>query len=83
MSGAPDSEVLAWAAQEGRVLVSHDSSSMTAAAYVRIGRGEQMPGLIIVPQWIPVGSAIEDLLIVAECSASSDWANQVRFLPLK
>jgi len=83
MSGASDPEVLAWAAGAGRVLVSHDSSSMTAAAYARIEQGELMPGLIIVPQWVPVGSAIEDLLVVAECSVGSDWANQVRFLPLK
>jgi hypothetical protein len=83
LSGAPDQDVLAWAAQAGRVLVSHDASSMTAAANARIEHGLQMPGPIIVPQWVPVGRVIEDLLLIAQCSASSDLADQVCFLPLK
>ena len=82
LTSAPDQEVLAWAAQAERVLVSHDASTMTAAAYSRIERRMPMPGLIIVPQWEPIGRVIEDLLMVVECSAASDWENQVRFLPL-
>jgi hypothetical protein len=79
---APDQEVLAWAADAGRVLVSHDASTMTAAAYSRIESRMPMPGVIIVPQWVPIGRVIEDLLMVVECSAASDWEDQVRFLPL-
>jgi hypothetical protein len=80
--GAPDQEVLAWAAEAGRILVSHDASTMTAAAYRRIESCMPMPGLIIVPQWVPIGRVVEDLLMVVECSAVSDWEMQVRFLPL-
>jgi hypothetical protein len=79
---APDQEVLAWAAEAGRVLATHDASTMTAAAYGRIENGMPMPGVIIVPQWVPIGRVIDDLLLVVECSATSDWENQVRFLPL-
>ena len=79
---ASDHEVLAWAAEAERVLVSHDASTMTAAAYSRIESRMPMPGVIIVPQWVPTGRVIEDLLMVVECSAASDWENQVRFLPL-
>jgi hypothetical protein len=80
--GAPDEDVLAWAAREGRVLLSHDASTMTAASYARIARGEPMTGLIIVPQWLAIGSAIEDIILIADCSDETDWAGQVRFLPL-
>ena len=82
MIGAPDQEVLAWAAEAGRVLVSHDASTMTAAAYSRIESRMPMPGVVIVLHWVPVGRVIDDLLMVVECSAASDWENQVRFLPL-
>jgi hypothetical protein len=34
-SGAQDPRVLEWAAQEGRVLLTHDVSTMTAHAYAR------------------------------------------------
>ena len=79
---APDPDVLCWAAEVGRVLVSHDASTMTAAAYARIEGRMPMPGVIIVPQWVAIGRVIEDLLMVVQCSAASDWENQVRFLPL-
>ena len=79
---APDQKVLAWAAEAGRVLATHDASTMTAVAYSRIESGTPMPGVIIIPQWAPIGRVIEDLLMVVECSATADWENQVRFLPL-
>ena len=69
--GASDVGVIAWVSRADRVLISHDASTMTVAAYARIARGAPMPGLIIVPQWFPVGDAIEDLVLVAECSEPS------------
>ncbi|MCK6532011.1 MAG: hypothetical protein L6Q84_03485 [Polyangiaceae bacterium] len=55
---------------------------MTAAAYARTANGDHMPGVIIIPQWMPIGPTIEELLLVAECSEPSDWTGRVRFLPL-
>jgi len=82
LASAEDDRVLQWAAESSRVLLSHDASTMTAAAYSRIERGQPMPGLIIIPQWLSIGAVVEDLLLAAECSLPDDWANQVRFLPL-
>lgn len=82
LGGAPDQEVLAWAAQADRVLLSHDASTMTAAAYARIASGDHMPGVIIIPQWMPIGPTIEELALVAECSEPGEWMGRVRFLPL-
>lgn len=65
-----------------RVLLSHDVSTMTAAAYARIARGESLPGVMIVPQWLAIGTALDDLLLIAECSDSGEWAGRVVFLPL-
>jgi hypothetical protein len=39
LPGAEDPAVLAWAAQEGRVLLTHDVSTMTRYAYERIQAG--------------------------------------------
>lgn len=36
LSGADDARVLEWAAQEGRVLLTHDVSTMTRYAYERV-----------------------------------------------
>ena len=42
-----------------------------------------MPGLIEAGPDVPVATAIEDLLLVAECSAPGEWENQVLYLPLR
>jgi len=42
-----------------------------------------MPGVIAVSQSMPVGAAIEELVLVIECSSTEEWANQVRYLPLR
>jgi predicted nuclease of predicted toxin-antitoxin system len=39
LSSWDDPSVLAWAAQEGRVLVSHDVSTLTAYAHARVRAG--------------------------------------------
>ena len=42
-----------------------------------------MPGLILVPQWLGIGAAIEELLPVLGASESEEWMDRVEFLPLK
>lgn len=83
LSSLDDPAVLAWAAQEGRVLVSHDVSTLTAYAYARVRAGQSMPGLIEVGSSVPIAAAIEDLLLIAECSLPGEWEGQVRYLPLR
>ena len=82
LSGADDPTVLAWAAAESRVLVTHDVNTIPRYAYERVGRGEQMPGVIIVPQRTAIATCIEDLVLLAECSEDREWERRVLFLPL-
>ncbi len=81
--GRADPQVLAWAAVEGRVLLTHDVTTMTRHALERIARGDPMLGVIAVHQRLPIGSVVDDLVLVASCSLPTDWANQVQFLPLR
>src|SRR5687767_4532206 len=76
----PDSELLEWAAEQGRVVVSSDENTMIAEAYERVRRGSAMPGVIIVPQGYSVGDAIEDLALIGYCGDPIDLADQVRFI---
>jgi len=78
-----DPAVLAWAATEGRALVSHDVSTLVAFAYDRVRAGQSMPGLIEVGPEVAMAVAIEDLLIIAECSQPGEWEGQVLYLPLR
>jgi len=82
LSGADDPTVLEWAAREGRVLLTHDVTTMTRYAYERVRAGQPMPGVFEVSRAVPIGLAIEDILLLAKCSLEGEWEGQVRYLPL-
>ncbi|HXP63593.1 MAG TPA: DUF5615 family PIN-like protein [Dongiaceae bacterium] len=83
LGGSDDPAVLAWAAGERRVLISHDVATLTAFAYARVEAGQPMPGLFEAGRAVPIATAIEDLLVIAECSLPGEWEGQVRYLPLR
>ncbi len=80
--GADDPSVLDWAAHEDRVLLTHDIATIPQFAYERVELGLAMPGVCVLTRSVPVGQAIEDVLLIAECSTMEEWQNQVRYLPL-
>ena len=80
--GESDPVVLEWAARETRVLLTHDIRTMKRYAYARLEARLSMPGVFIVPQSLPISQAIEEVLLLAECSVEGEWEGQVRFLPL-
>ena len=82
LSGADDPAVLAWAAREGRVLLTHDQATVPKYAYERIAIGLPMPGVFVGDTNLPVQQAINDLLLLVECSEEHEWEGQVRYLPL-
>lgn len=83
LSEADDPTVLEWAAQNGYVVLTHDVATMTNFAYERIQAGLSMPGVFEVSRRVPVGLAIEEILLLDECSLEGEWEGQVRFLPLR
>ena len=81
LSGKDDPTILDWAAQEGRILLTHDVSTITRYAYDRIRQGQTMPGVIEVSLDAPVGRIIEDILVLVECSQEGELEGQVQYLP--
>ena len=82
LSGADDASVLDWAADQRRIVVTHDISTLAKHAFDRVAAGKPMPGVFEVRSAAPIGQAIEDLILLAECSIEGEWEGQVRFLPL-
>lgn len=83
LSGADDPSILAWAAQERRVLLTSDVKTITRYAYDRVRAGLPMPGVFEVSRAVLISTAIDDILLLAECSAEGEWEGQVRYLPLR
>ena len=80
LDGMADPEVLAFAALEGRVLVTHDVTTMPSH-FEEFVRQRQSPGVIITPQHMPVGQVIEALLLVVNAGNEADLRNCVLLLP--
>ena len=81
LPGVPDPEVLAQTAQAGRILVSHDARTMPGHFGDFIARAES-PGVLIVPQHLPIAEAVDELLLIWSATDASEWANRICRLPL-
>ncbi|WP_460818712.1 hypothetical protein [Nocardioides korecus] len=78
-----DPTILGWAADQGRVLITHDIRTMPDFAHHRVAELSSMPGVLVVPTAMPIGAAIEELSAVAAASEPDEWANRVVYLPLR
>lgn len=75
--------MLEWAAEQGRILLTHDVATITHYAYERVAAGKAMPGVFELSHSAPIGLIIDDLVLLIECSFEGEWEGQVRYLPLK
>lgn len=82
IAGAADPTVLAWAARERRILLTHDRATMPEFAFARVAAAEPMRGVFVVNDRMPIRDAIDELLLVAECSEPAEWDGLVLYLPL-
>jgi hypothetical protein len=42
-----------------------------------------MPGVFELRQQVPIAQAIEEILLIVECSLEGEWEDQIIFLPLR
>ena len=63
LEGVSDPKVLAIATEQGRILVSHNFQAMPRHFGDFLRTRGSSPGVLLVPQYLPTGQAIEELLI--------------------
>jgi hypothetical protein len=80
LAGLDDRAVLALAASTGRVLVSHDVSTMPEQFFSFI-QEQPSPGVILISQELSYREAIEGLLRVWANTEAEEWENVMSFLP--
>lgn len=82
--GTLDPDVLAWAAKEGRVLLSNDRRTMRAFATERVAAGFPMPGVILTRNDQPIGAALKDLELIVKSIGPDEMRDRVLiFLPFR
>ena len=82
LEGVPDPEVLALAADLNRILVSHDFQTMPRHFGDFFNRVVPAQACFWSPQYLPIGEAIEELVLIWSASAAEDWTNRIVKLPL-
>jgi len=73
LRGTKDPALLELAAQQDRILITHDRRTMTRHVRERMATGKSSPGLFIVSQQSPVGEIVEWLLLVWTASQAEEW----------
>jgi Domain of unknown function (DUF5615) len=82
LSGADDPTLLQFAADEKRVLVTHDQETLVGHAWQRVRSGMTMSGVIVAPTDYPIGKVISDLELLLLAGQPKDVEQQILFIPL-
>ena len=81
VSGRDDETLLTWAGKNNRVVLTHDLATMVPALQLL---GQPPSGaIVVVPDSLPIGRIIEEVLLLNQCSNESDWTAGVIYLPLR
>ncbi|MTJ09403.1 MULTISPECIES: DUF5615 family PIN-like protein [unclassified Anabaena] len=80
LEGKKDPEVLEIAAQQDRILVTHDRKTMPLE-FGEFIISKTSAGVLIVSQNLSISEAIEAIILVWEVSQSEEWINQIMSIP--
>jgi predicted nuclease of predicted toxin-antitoxin system len=81
LRGGSDAALLEWALDNQHMLVTHDRRTMLQAVHERVRSQQRTACVVVVKKELPLVRAIEDLVLLLECSTESDLENQVVFIP--
>jgi hypothetical protein len=76
LRGLTDLEVLARAAADGRLLVTHDRRSMPRHFGEFVSKTPS-PGVLILPQYLPIGAVVEELLLIWSATDASERVDRL------
>lgn len=82
LASADDPDILTWAAENNRILLTHDRASVPDHAYERVAAGQPMSGVFILSDRFPVGQAIQEILLMVACSEQAEWVGRAVHVPL-
>lgn len=82
LSHAPDPELLEWATQAGRIIITHDHRTIPGHVRDRIAAGGRVSGVVIISRKLPIRLAIDDLELIVTCGNEGDWENPILRIPL-
>jgi hypothetical protein len=83
LRGKADAVLLDLAAQQDRILVTHDRRTMSRYFQERLAAGRLSAGVFVVPQRTAIGEIVESPLLVWTASQAEEWRNRIVYLPFR
>lgn len=82
LSEADDPGILEWAATHNYILLTHDRATVPDFAYTRVTADQPMPGVFVVNDRLALRQAIDEILLLDDCSEQDEWKRLIVYLPL-
>jgi len=82
LEGVSDARVLVLAAEQDRILVSHDFQTMPHHVGEFLETQGSSPGVFLVKQSTRVGDVIDELVLVWAASDADEWRSRILEIPL-
>ena len=77
LEGIPDPDVLALAAEQKRILVTHDRQTMPEHFGAFLLSGRSSPGVFLVSQHAAIGEVIDSLVLIWPASDVEEWKTEL------
>ena len=81
LEGIFDPQVLAIAADQNRILVTHDLKTMPRHFGEFLMTGRTCPGVFLVSQYEAIGVIVTELVLIWAASDGEEWENRIVKLP--
>ena len=79
--GTKDPQLLRWAEEQGRILVSEDRRSMSRHLADHLAAGHHAPGVMTLKRGVSLREIAQFLALAAYATDPAEWADQNRFVP--
>jgi hypothetical protein len=80
--GTLDPNLVQWAIQNQRIIISIDFNTLIAWHDDCVSKGQATPGLLIIRPGATIPAVVESLVLISHCSTSVEWSNCCNFIPL-
>lgn len=82
LANTDDPAILDWAARHDYILLTHDRATVPDFALDRVASGLPMSGIFVLGDRLAIQTAIDELLLLVDCSEQDEWDGLVVYLPL-
>ncbi len=79
--GTRDPEILAWAENANRILVTFDKATMAAHLAAHLQTGRHSPGIFMLRRGCSLPQVVAHLVLAAYASEPWEWQDRIEYVP--